>query len=408
MSVRRVAALSMHTSPLAQPGRGDGGGLNVYVRSLASALARAGVPCDVFTRAERPDLPMVVDVEPGVRVVHIEAGPRAEVPKEQLPDLVDEFTEGVRAFMEASAEPYDVLHAHYWLSAVAAHTLKHALDLPLVTTFHTLALVKAAAGLGDEPLERIEAEQSVVQCCDIVTAATADEESELVGRYGVDLARLAIVTPGVDHQRFAPGDRDAARRRLGVGAGPVLLFAGRIQPLKGGDLAIEALAGLDRPDAVLLFVGDPSGADGAAEAARLRTLAAARGVADRVRFVGSVPHDDLPDYYVAADVCIVPSRTESFGLVALEAAACGTPVVAAAVGGLASIVDDGRTGVLVAQRSAADYTAAVQTVLDDPALAASMSAAATERSMRYSWNITAARLRRLYSDLATREPVRCR
>lgn len=407
MSVRRVAAVSMHTSPLARPGRGDGGGMNVYVRSLASALAAAGVPCDVFTRAERPDDPEILELEPGVRVIHLEAGPRRSVAKEALPGLVDEFTEAMAAFMEREAFGYDVLHAHYWLSAVVAHTLKHRFDLPLVTTFHTLAMVKQAAGLGAESAERVEAELSVIRCCDLVTAATIDEESELVARYGADPARLAIVTPGVDHRRFAPGSRALAKSELGVAGHPVLLFAGRIQPLKGGDLAIDALAGLGRDDAVLLFVGEPSGTEGVAEAARLRARAAALGVEHRVRFVGSVSHDDLPTYYRAADVCIVPSRTESFGLVALEAASCGTPVVAAAVGGLATIVDDGRTGLLVAERSGSQYAAAVRSILDDPALAERMAAAAIARSQRYSWSITAARLRRLYSDLGALEPVRC-
>jgi D-inositol-3-phosphate glycosyltransferase len=406
MSVRRVAMFSMHTSPLAQPGAGDGGGMNVYVRALAASLARAGVDCDVFTRAESPNAPTVVGVEPGFRVVHVEAGPRAVVAKHELPALVEPFVDRVSRLM--TDEPsYDVLHANYWLSGDVAHRLKHDLELPLASTFHTLARVKASAGIDDDPADRVATEQRIIACSDLVLASTPDERDELAALYNVDPERVEVVAPGVDHAMFSPVGREDAKRALGLDGKHVLLFVGRIQRLKGADLAAACVAALDDPDAVLLVVGGPSGTDGESELARLRSLVRDLGVAGQVRFVSPQPHERLADFYRAADVCLVPSRTESFGLVALEAAACGTPVVASAVGGLRSLVDDGHTGFLVATRDANDWAAPVRLLLADPDLRAEMGISAAARSRRYSWSITAARLRRLYGDLVVREPVRC-
>jgi D-inositol-3-phosphate glycosyltransferase len=394
MSVRRVAVFSMHTSPLAQPGAGDGGGMNVYVEALASALARAGVECDVFTRAEAVHQPAVVEVEPGFRVVHIEAGPRRPVAKHELFELVDPFVAAARTVLES--EPVEALHANYWLSGAVAHQLKHQLDVPMVATFHTLARVKADAGVDDDPALRARVEQETVRCSDLVLASTDDERAQLASLYGADPDRIEIVPPGVDHTIFAPADRDKARADLGLDSRPVLLFVGRIQPLKGVRLAVRCLAALGHPDATLLIVGGPSGADGEGELARTRALVTELGLDDR-----------LADFYRAADVCIIPSRTESFGLVALEAAACGTPVVAASVGGLRSLVDDGRTGFLIEGRDPADFATPIAQLLDDPALAAEMSAHATMDSRRYSWSATAGRLRRSYTDLVARALVRC-
>ena len=281
------------------------------------------------------------------------------------------------------------------------------MDLPLVATFHTLARVKADAGVDDDPAHRTVVEHEVIACADLMLASTPEERSQLAELYAADPTRIEIVPPGVDHTVFAPGDRDAARARLGIDARRMLLFAGRIQPLKGADLAVQCLAALDDPGTVLVVVGGPSGREGGAEVRRVRELAAALGVADRVRWFRPQPHDRLAEFYRAADVCLVPSRTESFGLVALEAASCGTPVVAAAVGGLRSLVHDGVTGFLVEGREPAEYAAPVARVLADPELAAGMSRRAVEQSARYSWSTTAARLRRLYGDLAARRPVRC-
>jgi D-inositol-3-phosphate glycosyltransferase len=407
MSVQRVAMLSVHTSPLAQPGAGDGGGMNVYVRSLASNLARAGVACDVLTRADDAEQPPTVEVEPGFRVVHVAAGPVGPVPKPALPALVEPFVDAALGFFAAERQAPDVLHANYWISGAVGHRLKHDLDLPLVATFHTLDRVKAEAGVGDDPETRARVEGEIVSCADLMIAATDDERRQLVTLYGADRDRIEIVPPGVDHQVFVPGDRTSARQALGLDpAGRVLLYVGRIQPLKGADLAVRALAELD-DDVALLVVGGPSGTDGRSQVVALRKLVADLGLDHRVRFVPPQPHDRLVAYYQAADVCLVPSRTESFGLVALEAAACGTPVVAADVGGLGSVVDDGETGFLVEGRGAVDYAAPVDVLLSHPDLARAMGASALARSSRYLWSIAAARLRRLYGDLASRAPVEC-
>jgi len=405
--VRRLAILSLHTSPLVQPGAGDSGGMNVYVRELASALAQAGIEGEVYTRRWADDLPEVVDVEPGFRVVHVPAGP-VDLPKEALPEVVDAFAEGVGAHLLAG-EPVDALHANYWLSGVAGHSLKHELDLPLVSTFHTLARVKAETG-DAEPERRIDAETQVVGCSDVILASCAAEAAELTRLYGAARDRIEIVPPGVDHAFFSPGDRAGARsalRSVGPLPGPVLLFVGRIQPLKGLDIAVRALAELGHPTAVLVVVGGASGPEGAAEVERIAKLAAACGVAERVRFADPQPHHLLSSYYRAADVVLVPSRSESFGLVALEAAACGTPVVAAAVGGLRTLVDHGHTGHLVEGRDPADFARHVRRLLADPGLAARVGTAAAARARGYTWSTAAGRLRRVYADLASRAPVDC-
>ena len=406
MSVRRIAVFSMHTSPLAQPGTGDGGGMNVYVRALASALARAGVECDVYTRAEHRTQPAVVKVEPGFQVLHVDAGPRAPVAKHDLPDLVEPFVDAsMRTMLER--DPVDVLHGNYWLSGSVAHRLKHALDLPLVATFHTLARVKAEAGVDDDSEHRTRVEHEVVACADLMLASTGDEREQLASLYDAELDRIEVVPPGVDHTVFFAGDRDAARQRLGIDASRVLLFVGRIQRLKGADLALRALAALDDPKVALVIVGGPSGRDGHSEQARLHGLADELGVARQIHWVSPRRHERLAEYYRAADVCIVPSRSESFGLVALEAAACGTPVVAAAVGGLCSLVRHEQTGFLVEGRDPADFAAPVERLLADEILANEIGLSAAAQSQRYSWSMTAGRLRRLYGDLVARGLVRC-
>jgi D-inositol-3-phosphate glycosyltransferase len=406
MSVRRVAVFSMHTSPLAQPGAGDGGGMNVYVRALASALARAGVECDVYTRTETRGQPATVQVEPGFRVLHVEAGPRAVVPKHALHELVEPFVAASTERM-LDEEPVDVLHGNYWLSGAVAHRLKHLLDRPLVATFHTLARVKAEAGLDDDSEHRTQVEHEVVACADLMLASTFDERTQLARLYDADPDRIEVVPPGVDHLAFTPGNRDAARKRLGIDARRVLLFVGRIQPLKGVDLAVRVLAALDDKQTTLVIVGGPSGNDGQKELRRVHDLAEQLGVSAQIRWVRPQRHERLADYYRAADVCLVPSRSESFGLVALEAAACGTPVIAAAVGGLRSLVDNNETGFLIEGRNPSDYAGPLEKLFVDDALARDMGERAAQRSLRYSWSMTAARLRRLYGDLVARGLVRC-
>ncbi|HEY9559060.1 MAG TPA: glycosyltransferase [Acidimicrobiales bacterium] len=406
--MRRLAVLSLHTSPLAQPGQGDSGGMNVYVRELVSSLAQAGVEADVFVRRWDHESPDVVDVEPGFRVVHVDAGP-VDLVKEQLPDVVDAFAAGVEDHLR-DRDDVDALHANYWLSGVAGHQLKHALDLPLVSTFHTLARVKAETG-DPEPARRVRAETDVIACSDAILASCTAEADQLVRLYGADRSRVEIVPPGVDHAFFSPGDRQGARaalHHLDLGDGPVLLFVGRIQPLKGLDVAVGALAELRRPDARLLVVGGASGAEGADEVARIAELIERLGVGDQVRFVEPQPHHMLSTYYRAADVCLVPSRSESFGLVALEAAACGTPVVAAAVGGLRTLVDDGHTGFLVEGRDPKLFGRLAERIISEPRLARSLADQATLRASGYTWSTAAGRLRRIYGDITSGALLDCR
>lgn len=382
--------------------------MNVYVRSLSGALARAGVACDVYTRAESPEAAPVVTVEPGLRVHHVEAGPEAPVPKAQLPDLIDAFAAGVADEIARMGDAPSLLHANYWLSGVAGHALKHELDLPLVSTFHTLARARAVADLSVSPEVRARHEADTVRCSDLILASTGEEAEHLAALYGAEPTRVEVVPPGVDHGVFHPGDRDGARASLGLRGRRVLLFAGRIQPLKGLDVAVRALAQLGDPDVMLAVVGGPSGPEGPAELTRIRDLVEELAVGPQVRFVRPRPHAELADWYRAADACVVPSLSESFGLVALEAAACGTPVVASAVGGLCSLVVDGVTGFLVDSRDPTDWAIPIAALVGEPALASAMGAEAEARSRRYSWDMAAARLRRLYADLVTRAPVECR
>jgi len=389
--------ISLHTSPLVQPGWGDSGGMNVYVREVASALAQAGVECTTYTRADRPGLPPEVQVEPGHRVVHVPAGDY-DVPKEALAAELDEFTAGVAAHLRAGPGA-DVVHGNYWLSGVVGHRLKHEFDVPLVATFHTLARVKAEGG-DLEPEWRDRAEAEVISCSDAICVSCPEEERQFRRWYGDPAGRIEIVPPAVEHAFFAPGDRAGARRAVGLPLDrPIVLFVGRLQPLKAPDLAIRTLAALGRNDAVLVVVGGASGSDGSDYTQATFELARQLGVGDRVRFVEPQPHHILSSYYRAADVVVVPSRSESFGLVALEAAACGIPVVASAVGGLLNVVHDGVTGHLVDGRDPARFGRAITHVLDDPTGAAAMGAAAAVRARRFTWSFTAARLRRLYTDI---------
>ena len=403
--MRRVAVLSLHTSPLAQPGIGDGGGMNVYVRELVSALAHAGVDCTTYTRTWRDDLPAEINVEPNHKVVHIPAG-AVDMPKGDLLFVVPEFTDGVLRHINANGGT-DVIHANYWLSGLSGHTLKHELDVPLVSTFHTFARVKALGGDPESEL-REQAETDVIGCSDVICVSCTEEERQFIELYGNPPGTTEIVAPGVEHAFFAPGDKRGARKALELGDGPVLLFVGRIQPLKGADVAVRSLAELNRPDATLLIVGGASGTEGETEIAHVHALMQELKVENQVRFVAPQAHHILSTYYRAADVVLVPSRSESFGLVALEAAACGTPVVANAVGGLLTIVEHGRTGFLVPDRQPEIFARHIANILDDPALSARMSHDAAERAKGYTWSFAAARLRRAYTDITSRDRVVCK
>jgi len=379
--------------------------MNVYVRELSSALSHAGVECTTYTRRTRADQPEVVQVEPGHRVVHVPAGP-LHLAKEQLPSVLTEFGDRVIDHLKNDS-PADVVHANYFLSGLVAHRIKHELDLPFVSTFHTLAKVKAEGG-DHEPEWRHRAEQEIISCADAICVSCSEEESQFRRLYGNPRGRIEIVAPGVEHAFFAPGDRGGARNALGLPLdAPVLLFVGRIQPLKSPDLAVRALAQLGRPDALLLIVGGASGAEGDQEVAHLQQLIDELGLTRQVQFVPPQPHHILSTYYRAADAVIVPSRSESFGLVALEASACGVPVVAAGVGGLLTLVDHGETGYLVPSRDPALFAHYLREIISHPSHAAALGARGAERATRYTWGFAAARLRRLYNDLGARELVAC-
>jgi D-inositol-3-phosphate glycosyltransferase len=403
----------VHTSPLEQPGTGDAGGMNVYVVQTALRMARRGIEVEIFTRATSSEHPPVVELAPGVLVRHVVAGPFEGLGKNDLPSQLCAFTAGVlRA--EARHEPgwYDVVHSHYWLSGQVGWLARDRWSVPLIHTAHTLAKVKnsaLAAGDRPEPRARVIGEEQVVAEADRLIANTEDEARQLVRHYGADPQRTLVVPPGVDLDRFTPGDRAAARRGLGIRPeAVVLLFVGRIQPLKAPDLLLEAAARMLRDDPALRdrlevhVIGAPSGS-GLEAPRQLEQLAASLGIADLVRFLPPQPPRRLAEHYRAADVAVVPSHNESFGLVALEAQACGTPVVAAAVGGLTTAVRDGVSGVLVEGRDPADYAAAIRSVL---ARRPFLAAGARRHAARFSWDRTAETLVEAYTAAATEMAAR--
>ena len=408
---RRVAVLSVHTSPLEQPGTGDAGGMNVYVLETSKRLAALGVEVEVFTRATRSDLPPVVEVVPGVTVRHLTAGPLEGLSKEDLPSQLCALTSGVlRA--EARREPgwYDVVHSHYWLSGQVGWLAAERWGVPLVHTAHTLAKVKNLSVADDdvpEPLVRVVGEQQVVDASDRLVANTRDEAAQLVELYDAEARRVATVNPGVDLEHFRPGTASTARTRLGVPPDAVLLlFVGRLQPLKAPDVLLRAAHRLLAQDPslrdrlVVAVVGGPSG-NGQGEPERLRALAAAADLP--VRFEPPSDSARLRDWYRAADVVAVPSHNESFGLVALEAQACGTPVVATDVGGLRTTVADGRSGLLVPGHDAEAWAVALRRALQTRR---ALSLGAVEHAAQFSWTSTATGLLATYREaLRDRLPV---
>jgi D-inositol-3-phosphate glycosyltransferase len=396
---RRVATLSVHTSPLDQPGTGDAGGMNVYVLETARRLAELGVAVDVFTRATSSTLPPVVEAAPGVLVRHVVAGPYEGLDKADLPAQLCPFTAEVLR-VEAQHEQgwYDLVHSHYWLSGQVGRVARSRWGVPLVHSAHTLAKVKNASladGDAPEPLGRLVGEDRIAAEADRLVASTADEAHQLRTLYGARPDQVVTVPPGVDLELFRLADASAARTRLGVPPGAVvLLFVGRIQPLKAPDLLLRAVPPLlERAPELrgrlqVVVVGGPSGT-GLDRPESLHKLAAALGIADLVRFEPPAREERLADWYRAADVTVVPSHSESFGLVALESQACGTPVVAAAVGGLPTAVRDGVSGLLVDSRSPADFAAAVDRVVSAPALRAELSRGARRHAEQFSWQRTA-------------------
>jgi D-inositol-3-phosphate glycosyltransferase len=408
---RRIATISLHTSPLDQPGTGDAGGLNVYVVEVARQLARRGIEVEIFTRAVCRDTPPVLELAPGVLVRNLVAGPFEELDKNSLPGQICPFTFGVlRTEADFAPGRYDLVHAHYWLSGQVGAVAAERWGVPLVQSMHTLGKVKnLALASGDcaEPAVRIRGEGEVVAAADRLVANTEDEARQLVDLYGATPSRVETVSPGVDLSVFRPAasvDSVAdVRRRLGLAADAiVLVFAGRIQPLKGPDVVLRAAASLLRlaPELaerlVVVFVGGPSGSEVGAPG-RLAGLAGELGVAGRVRFEPPCPHRDLADWYRAATLVLVPSHSESFGLVALEAQACGTPVAAAAVGGLRTAVRDGFSGVLVDGHDPEVWASVLRDLVVSPRWLASLSRGALAHASGFGWPATADRLIEVYT-----------
>ena len=403
---RRVAMISLHTSPLDQPGTGDAGGMNVYVVELAKRLATRGVEVDVFTRATTSELPPSVLAADGVLVRHITAGPFEGLTKAELPGQLCVFArELLRAEAAQPVGHYDAVHSHYWLSGQVGALARDRWGVPLIHSMHTMAKVKNdALAEGDlpEPEGRIIGEQQVVAAADMLVANTDLEAKELINLYDADPGRVEVVHPGVDLEVFRPQDRSVARTALGLPQqASVLLFAGRLQPLKAPDVLLRAVATLleQSPDLrsrlVVPIVGGPSGS-GLDHPEALAELADELGLDDVVRFVPPVGREELAQWCAAADLVAVPSYNESFGLVAVEAQATGTPVVAAAVGGLTTVVRDGVSGLLVEGHAPRDWAAALRRIVTDDELRSRLSVGALRHAREFSWDRTADRTLEVY------------
>ncbi len=407
---RRVAMLSVHTSPLDQPGTGDAGGMNVYVVELSRQLAAQGIEVEIFTRSTSGGLPPVAELTDGVTVRHVVAGPFEGLTKGELPGQLCTFARDVLR-TEAAYAPgyYDIIHSHYWLSGQVGALARDRWGIPLVHSMHTMAKVKnqlLAVGDTPEPVARVIGEEQVVEAADLIIANTEDERHQLVDLYDAEADRLRVITPGVDLEVFRPGSQRDARDRLGISRDAlVVMFVGRIQPLKAPDVVIRATAELleRRPDLrdrlVVPVIGGPSGS-GLDTPDSLVHLAKSAGVDDVVRFVPPVEQARLVDFYRAASLVCVPSYNESFGLVAIEAQACGTPVVAANVGGLPTAVDDGVTGVLVDGHDPSDYARVFERLLTDRGALGRLRAQAPLHARAFGWGRTAQLTLQAYHDAA--------
>ena len=406
----RIAVVSVHTSPLARPGGNKTGGLNVYVRELALQLAQRGCQIDIFSRAADRDMPDVTDLAPGVRVIHLRAGAFRYLAPASVYKQLDAFESALLDFVErdaaslrAGGHPYDLVHSHYWLSGIVGERLKSVWQVPHVVMFHTLGEVKNRASVAEHETElRIESEASIIQGADRVVCATEAEAKLLRQLYAAEAAKIAIIPLGVDLERFRPGDKDRARAALGLKDERIVLFVGRIEPLKGLDILINAAALLESDvDCSVLIVGGDEASR--SQVKRLQDLARQRGIEHRVAFVGAVDHETLPLYYNAADVCVVPSHYESFGLVAVEAMASGVPVVASRVGGLAGTVKDGETGYLIPWLCPEPFAERIELLLDNEPLRQNLGEAAREAVGRYRWEHVADAVLEMYESVTSGE-----
>ncbi len=408
--IQSVAYIAMHSSPLLQPGVGDAGGMNVYLDRLSRTMIDRGVDVTVFTRQADPDLPTVAEVAKGYRVVHINAGPVDRLRISAMQDHVNTFADGVIEWIGNHDRTYDLVHSHYWLSGRTGVRLKDALDIPLANSFHTLGKVKDATRHHTESLssrERLMAEADVIANSDCVIASTPFEFDDLLEHYAATPERLCVSAPGVDHDVFRRRDSSTARHRLSFGNEQIVLFVGRIQAHKGTSVAVEAFADLldsrspDDRDVKLHIVGGASGTQGAQELERCHQLIEQHDIAAHVRFFEPQPHAVLADHYRAADVVVVPSRSESFGLVAAEAQACGTPVVASNIGGLPYVVNASDSGLLVDDHDPRAFAAAIAAILDHESFAQRLSDGAVAFSQKFSWDATATRLLELYDGITS-------
>ncbi len=413
-SRRALAVVSVHASPLGDLGRGENGGMNLSIRRLCEGLATRGIPSDVFIRRDDPGAPAEELICSGSRLVRLDAGPARPLPKEAVLGHLPQFTTALLGHAESERRDYRLVHSHYWLSGWVARRAVQRWSVPWVHSFHTLARTKAAAGLPGDPV-RSEVEAVLARTADRLVAGSTEEERDLVALYGTDPDKVCVVPLGVDMEEFAARPLGGVRERLGLQGRRVVLYVGRLERLKGADTLIEALAELHASpafdDVHTVLVGADSG-DGERQAehprgerGRLEDMATELGVRDHVTFAGALPHAELADLYALAEVCVVPSRTETFGLVALEAQASGTPVVAAAVGGLLDIVEDGVTGALVRGRDPRDFAAALARVLSDGALRLRLGEAARERAQQFTWARSVDRLQALYDCVETPAPA---
>ena len=401
--MRRIAIISVHGCPLAQPGGKDTGGMSVYVQQLACELGELGLEVDVYTRSHDPQEPQIVPLSAKARVVHVQAGPH-NASKRAIPAYLDTFLAGLRAFQQAHGLNYDLVHSHYWLSGRVAVALAREWKVPHIATFHTLAEIKRRSRVGErEPNLRISVEHQVAHSADRIVVSTSHEQRALRRLYGVPEEPVRVIPPGVDLGLFHPGSQEAARQRLGLNGEGVLLYVGRIEPIKGLEVLLHTMATMEGPDYPrLLVVG--GGTDPDPEKERLKQLSRELFLDDRVDFLGSMEHHLLPLYYQAADVAVVPSYYESFGLVALEAMACGTPVVATRVGGLQSMVKDSRTGYLVPWHCPDAFADRLEVLLTNEALRKSMGSAAHTFATGMGWDRTAARVAGVYESLCGSTP----
>ncbi len=413
MTFQRVAMLSYHTSPIAMLGGKETGGMNVYVRELARHLAARGICVDIFTRTQAPNLPPIEMVDrrfPDARVIHIQAGPEAYANKHGLINYMDEFVENVRTFARRERIKYDVIHAHYWLSGVAARALQSEWpDAPIIQMFHTLGVMKNRVAIDQHDREterRIDAERELLHTVDRVVAATPRDLQQMVELYDAPAERITVIPPGVDTELFHPIPRLDAKEWIGSYNQKTVLFVGRIDPVKGLDnwframrRVVEIEPSLRDRMCVCLIGGDlDEDEDPNSEMARLDRLKDELGIADVVTFLGGRAQSALPYYYSSADLVVMPSRYESFGLAALEAMACGTPVVASDVGGLSFVVRDGETGCLVPEGAVESLANCILNLLMNPAERARMSQRAVEVAQDYAWPVIANRMMGLYEE----------